>query len=959
MLSEYLRTVAEASVTLSATKAELFAKQKNQPETAASTTTRTTTLSTSQLIDEIAKNLILACEPDKLLLDTEGLIPIPSQSKDDPVRAILSRKNDVNEDDDDDPHHYYETLHNLLQPYQHRRTDYLRRLLRFMAPISMHVAIQVCNDVTRMKNSRPNQTGPTVVVESHTVEKEIESAAFLLFSHWLPVAPQLTPMVMDLFRSIFNSNESTPWTTERRGSQYYSFLFAEAAYNLCSFFANRGEIETIKSLLDWTFLFRMLEVSDTEMETTEGDWNPLLSVFLPEALHWYAVRALIALMDWKPQVAQSVLERRNLESEQVPWQQHTWATEDEEREMQDTCFRGVTILWGSEEFHLPSTDEIAPLLPHSNHLAHVGNGVFFYKAGSLTLTANGGMENVTTTANDMGDKSLIHTPTTCENLALLGAALCQEPYPPPIMLCGPQGSGKSSILREMLRVCRPGDSLLEFHIDDETDSKTLIGSYSTTDIPGEFAWRPGALTHASREGRWVLFEDIDTVPVEIQATIVKLLEDRLLPLGNGKYEKSHSDFRIFATCTTSRSGHENKSSRRFNSRTGAGRRILSPSLWRKVHVEPLPFSELRDVAVAVFPQVPIAIIEVALHMMRTLDRSGRTAMEAMDNEDSDSFGKASSVIDSRSLSMYTGGRNPSVRDFFKLLSRIANGISFERNATYSTELQRMICLTESVEILVGSCPDPALRHDFVTRIAAPAWGISGQLARAYIDSRCPSTQIAADYVEIGRVQIHLGRHSDFVRRKSETFAQTSYALRIMESIGVCIRQNEPVLLVGETGCGKTTMVQQLASICEREMVVQNLSLQTDSTDLLGGFKPLELKNVARRVYLEFVDLFCSSFSRKQNAAFLGFAATNLEKENWKKLAQCFQRASELGLAKMKERKQTEEGHPSRKTRDLTASWKRFKDSAAKFKRQIISCDAGLAFVFAEGALVDAIKHGKW
>jgi midasin len=359
-----------------------------------------------------------------------------------------------------------------------------------------------------------------------------------------------------------------------------------------------------------------------------------------------------------------------------------------------------------------------------------------------------------------------------------------------------------------------------------------------------------------------------------------------------------------------------------------------------------------------YPDIPTSIIEVALALMKTLDKSGRTAMDE-NTRDLNTADETAAVMDSRSLCLYSGGRSPSVRDFFKLLSRISNGICFERNVTYVTESQRMICLTESVEILVGSCPDVDMRHDFVTRIAAPAWGVSAQLARAYIDSRCPSTLLASDYVEIGRVQINLGRHSDFVRRQSGTFAQTNYALRIMESIGVCVRQNEPVLLVGETGCGKTTMVQQLASICDRELIVQNLSLQTDSTDLLGGFKPLELKNVARKVYLDFVDLFCSSFSRKQNAKFLEFAASALEKESWKKLSQCFQKAAKLGLSQMKERIRTEEGTPSRKNRDLVASWKRFKDSSIKFERQIISCDAGLAFVFAEGALVDAIQHGKW
>ena len=35
-------------------------------------------------------------------------------------------------------------------------------------------------------------------------------------------------------------------------------------------------------------------------------------------------------------------------------------------------------------------------------------------------------------------------------------------------------------------------------------------------------------------------------------------------------------------------------------------------------------------------------------------------------------------------------------------------------------------------------------------------------------------------------------------------------MRLMESVGVALQQAEPALLVGETGTGKTTLVQRLA-----------------------------------------------------------------------------------------------------------------------------------------------------
>jgi hypothetical protein len=70
------------------------------------------------------------------------------------------------------------------------------------------------------------------------------------------------------------------------------------------------------------------------------------------------------------------------------------------------------------------------------------------------------------------------------------------------------------------------------------------------------------------------------------------------------------------------------------------------------------------------------------------------------------------------------------------------------------------------------------------------------------------------------------------------FTPTGLALRLMERIGVCLSRAEPVLLVGETGTGKTTTLTQLARLSGANLVALNMSQQTDSSDLLGGFKPV-------------------------------------------------------------------------------------------------------------------------
>jgi midasin len=259
-------------------------------------------------------------------------------------------------------------------------------------------------------------------------------------------------------------------------------------------------------------------------------------------------------------------------------------------------------------------------------------------------------------------------------------------------------------------------------------------------------------------------------------------------------------------------------------------------------------------------------------------------------------------------------------------------------------------LAETVDVFVAACPDLDTHRYFVQRIAAPTWGISAELALRYVDTRFPPIQLHSTCTEIGRSRIPVSELQASKRIQNESFAQTSFALRLEESIGVCIRQNEPTLLVGETGVGKTRILQHLADLAGRSLVVQNLSLQTDSTDLLGGYRPLEIQHVARRVYQTFVDLFTSTFSRKQNSEFLVFAASAHQKNQWKKLSQCFRRSAKQGLDKMKGMEVD--------TSSINA-WKEFSEMAERFEQQRLACDSGLAFVFAEGALVDAIRRGSW
>lgn len=114
----------------------------------------------------------------------------------------------------------------------------------------------------------------------------------------------------------------------------------------------------------------------------------------------------------------------------------------------------------------------------------------------------------------------------------------------------------------------------------------------------------------------------------------------------------------------------------------------------------------------------------------------------------------------------------------------------------------------------------------------------------------------------------------------------------------CVALKEPVLLVGETGTGKTSSVQFLAERLGQKLVVINMNQQSDSTDLLGGFKPVDLKFVVGPVRREFETLFRDYFSIKQNQRFLGHVALCFNQHKWRILVKLMRKSQESAVNRL-------------------------------------------------------------
>ena len=156
---------------------------------------------------------------------------------------------------------------------------------------------------------------------------------------------------------------------------------------------------------------------------------------------------------------------------------------------------------------------------------------------------------------------------------------------------------------------------------------------------------------------------------------------------------------------------------------------------------------------------------------------------------------------------------------------------------------------------------------------------------------------------------------------------------------MCIKMNEPALIVGETGVGKTSAIQFLAQSTGHKLVAVNLNQQTESCDLIGGIKPVNIEHYLMPVYTEFLALFSATFDAKKNAKFLGHLTNCRSQKRWKDLV-------------------TLMTHSSNQIDESNETWNALRKKMSKVSKAMVS-ENRLYFAFIQGVLTKAVSQGQW
>ena len=542
---------------------------------------------------------------------------------------------------------------------------------------------------------------------------------------------------------------------------------------------------------------------------------------------------------------------------------------------------------------------------------------------------------------------LISVGTTKKSLNLLASAYTKSSN---ILVTGPSGAGKTALVHELAYQLGQESSMITLHLNEQTDAKLLVGVYTTENSEGSFSWHPGVLTRAVTEGRWVMVEDLDRAPPDVISTLLPLVERRELLIPNrAEAIRAAPGFKLIATIRSSWDGKRDS--------TPPGFRIVGIRHWTSVQMLVPTDQELADI---IAHRYPVLAFYVA------------TVMKVYSSLRDSSYWKGTESSTNLAISRPYGPQ-----DLFRWCRRL-EALFLEAGVRDGcepiSEAANDNILLETVDCFAGFLSS-TLAKTAILRLIAKELEFAYERLTFCQEARRPDCSQTDSIVKFGRVSLQRQTSNGHRRFSSHSagktpFALTTHSLRVLESVGVAVNMAEPCLLVGETGTGKTAIVQQLAALVGTTLTVVNLSQQSEAGDLLGGYKPMNVRTLAIPILEEFEDLFNLTFSNTRNQLFVESTIKAVSKGRWTRALALWHEALRMVDALFASTSSADSEAITRprwkrrrvdnsKIQKLKPRWKLFRSKVQTFDMHLSSGSKGFAFSFVEGNIVKAARSGHW
>jgi len=442
----------------------------------------------------------------------------------------------------------------------------------------------------------------------------------------------------------------------------------------------------------------------------------------------------------------------------------------------------------------------------------------------------------------------------------------------PTLITSAPSAGKALLLQHLASLLRPNEKshIITLHLADTSlDARSLLGSYiSSATQPGNFEWKEGVLVRAMREGKWIVLEDVDRGSSEVLGTLKPLIESLragkwiggrafIQVPGRGKVV-AHEDFLIFATRSVIRSASDKFPAPSF----------LGAHKFHEVVLESPPLEELDTIVSGMFPRLVGNATQAIIHMWDSLPGD---------------FGLRDLIKFCRRLERLLP---PSYQPMDMDLDRPTLA------SVFTNPVQREDIYLEARDVFFGAGTMTAsalAQTQVIAGIVGEHLGLDPDRCQWLLHKRTPDFQVEVDIngsttgLRIARTYLPARKSTTAFAPSTRPFALHRPAVCLLSRLATAVSLQEPILLTGETGTGKTSVITHLASVLRRPLISFNLSNQTESSDLIGGLKPVDARVPGSLLQERFSELFGATFSRKKNEKFEASIRKAVNEGKWKRV----------------------------------------------------------------------------
>ena len=322
---------------------------------------------------------------------------------------------------------------------------------------------------------------------------------------------------------------------------------------------------------------------------------------------------------------------------------------------------------------------------------------------------------------------------------------------------------------------RTGHRFVRINNHEHTDVQEYLGSYVSDAVTGKLVFKDGLLVQALREGHWIVLDELNLAPTDVLEALNRLLDDNRELVIPETQEVIRPHPHFMLFATQNPPG------------LYAGRKVLSRafrSRFLEVHFQDVPQAELEHILCQKCQIAPSYATKI-VNVFRELQKRRQS----------------SRVFESRH-SFAT------LRDLFRWAGRDA--IGYQQ-------------LAENGYMLLGE----RTRRDDDKQVVKE---VIEQEMKVHIDEKM--------IYSVHNPDIDYLAYLGFPIPSSPKVVWTSAMRRLFILVARALRSNEPVLLVGETGSGKTSVCQIYADAVARKLYSLSCHQNTETADLIGGLRPV-------------------------------------------------------------------------------------------------------------------------